>query len=216
MRFADVDFNATRSIEWTDEMLELWMLNCFVNLDGKPDKFIAIDEFNEWIVRGVKRTYNQLGSFRSTEFTCNVISPNLMPLRDSYQGVLRSSGAHDWGYRHADVNARSDVLQVAKALVESRVFFHTAGRTRVTASSNAEMLIPSADTFMGGMEAFASSDSISRYVAKKYNDLGATVPEDPPENDEDVGDERELLYEVSDDLFHDDAGFLRGSDFDAP
>ena len=214
-RYATMDFNAKRSVSWTDEMLELWMLNCFVNLDGKPNKFIAIDEYNEWIVRGVKRTYNQLGSFRSTEFTCNVISPNLMALRDSYQGILKSSGAHDWGYRHADVDAHSDVLQVVKDLVDNRVFVRTKGRTRVGSDENAEMLVPSVDTFSEGMEALILGDSIARYVDKKYNDQGATVPDDSPENEEEAEDDSGELYEVSENLFQDEGGFMRGSDFDA-
>ena len=56
-RQATIDFNATRACEWTPEMDEFWLLNTSVNMSGKPDKFLAIDEFNEWIVRALKRVY---------------------------------------------------------------------------------------------------------------------------------------------------------------
>ena len=178
-RNAMMDFNATRSIEWTKEMRELWMLNCFVNLGGEANKFLAIDEFNEWIVRGVKRTYNQLGSLRSTNFTCDVISPNLMPLRDSYQAVLKSSGAHDWGYRHSKVDAKIDIRTIADdMMVKERIFVRTPGRIKTDASSAARQLVPRKDTFMEGMKVLVAGDSIVKFTTRKYDDLGGTMQDD--------------------------------------
>ena len=156
------------------------MLNCFVNHGGEAYKFLAIDEFNEWIVRGaLKRTYNQLRSLRSTNFTCDVISPNLMPLRDSYQAVLKSSGAHDWGYRHSKVDAKIDIRTIADdMMVKERIFVRTPGRIKTDASSAARQLVPRKDTFMEGMKVLVAGDSIVKFTTRKYDDLGGTMQDD--------------------------------------
>ena len=168
-----LDFNAVRALEWTDEMRELWLSNAFVNLTGKPNKFIAIDEFNEWVVRAVKRVYNQHGSIPSTDFTCDIISPNVMPMRESYRGILKSSGAPDWGYKRSRVEINKDIEMVVHELSKGRVFTYTPGRTKLAGLP----LVPDADTFMEGIEAIVTGDTIAKYVHAKLNDNGGYVKE---------------------------------------
>jgi hypothetical protein len=90
-------FKACRAKEWTPEMRELWLLNCVVNLKGKNGKFLAVDEFNEWIVRAVKNVYNQSGTIQSTKFTCDIVSPNVIPLYHAVNSILHGSGAPSYG-----------------------------------------------------------------------------------------------------------------------
>ena len=202
-RASTMDFNATRAIEWTPEMRELWLSNCFVNLAGKPNKFIAIDEFNEWVVRAIKRVYNPMGSIRSTKFTCERISPNVVSMRTSYRGVLKSSGAPDYGYKHSHVQDRHDVTAIFNLLVKEKVFTKTPGRISVVAPvddetdddlSDAETdtlaLVPSTDTFMKGITALFSGEPVAKYVEGRELGLGGAVAADFTDPDAAETDDR--------------------------
>jgi hypothetical protein len=140
-------------------------LNSVVNLSGKHGKFLAIDEFNEWIVRAVKDMYNVSGSMQSTKFTCEVISPNVIPLHHAAQNVLRSSGAPTYGYKHSRVDDKRDVKAILQHLLKEKVFCYTPGR-EVEVSENIRA-IPSKDLYSSGIAALNDGVVLARYVKKK-------------------------------------------------
>jgi hypothetical protein len=150
-------------------------LNCVVNLTGTEGKYLAIDEFNEWIVRAVKDLYNTSGTIQSTKFTCEVVSPNVIPLHHASRNVLDSSGAPTYGYKHARVDDKRDVKAILGQLLEERVFSYNPGR-QTTTNENLRA-IPSKDLYCAGVDAIHNGDVIERYVKKKYalsaGELGA-------------------------------------------
>jgi hypothetical protein len=173
-RQLSLDFKAARVKEWTEEMRELWLLNCVVNLSGKKGKFLAIDEFNEWIVRAVKDLYNPSGTFQSTKFSCEVISPNVIPLHHASRNVLDSSGAPTYGSKHARVDDKRDVKAIVSQLLDENVFKYSPGRETMT-NENLRA-IPSTDLYSAGAEALYNGDVLERYVERKLalraGDLG--------------------------------------------
>jgi hypothetical protein len=140
-------------------------LNSVVNLSGKHGKFLAIDEFNEWIVRAVKDMYNVSGSMQSINFTCEVISPNVIPLHHAAQNVLRSSGAPTYGYKHSRVDDKKDVKAILEHLLKEKVFCYTPGR-EVDVSENIRA-IPSKDLYSTGFAALEAGHVLTSYVKKK-------------------------------------------------
>jgi hypothetical protein len=120
-RALSLDFEACRVKEWTDEMRALWLLNSVVNLSGGKRKYLAIDEFNEWIVRSVKNLYNASGTIQSTKFTCEIISPNVIPLHHTRHNVLRTSGAPTYGYKHTKPDDMRDIRAIVSQLIEEKV-----------------------------------------------------------------------------------------------
>jgi hypothetical protein len=140
-------------------------LNCVVNLNGNEGKFIAIDEFNEWIVRAVKDVYNASGTFQSTKFTCDVISPNVIPLHHATHTVLQSSGAPTYGYKHARVDDQRDVKAIVSHLLEQKVFSFTPGRDLSTDKNL--RAIPATDLYSAGVDAIHEGDVLDRYVQTK-------------------------------------------------
>jgi hypothetical protein len=164
-RHLSLDFKASRAKEWTDEMRELWLLNCVVNLDGKDGKFLAIDEFNEWIVRSVKDVYNPSGTIQSSNFTLNIVSPNVIPLHHASRNVLESSGAPTYGYKHARVDDTRDIRAIVSQLLEEKVFCYTPGRE--TTIEEDLRSIPSTDLYCRGVDAIRGGVVLERYVQKK-------------------------------------------------
>jgi hypothetical protein len=144
-------------------------LNCVVNLNGNDGKFIAIDEFNEWIVRAVKDVYNASGTFQSTKFTCDIISPNVIPLHYATHTVLQSSGAPTYGYKHARVDDQRDVKAIVSHLLEQKVFTYTPGRD-VSTDKNLRA-IPATDLYSAGVDALHNGDVLDRYVQMKQSHL---------------------------------------------
>jgi hypothetical protein len=134
-------------------------------LTGKEGKYMAIDEFNEWIVRAVKDVYNASGTIQSTKFTCDIVSPNVIPLHHAARNILESSGAPTYGYKHARVDDKRDVKTILRQLLEEKVFSYTPGR-EAAAGENLRA-IPSRDLYCTGVDAIQNGHVLERYVAKK-------------------------------------------------
>jgi hypothetical protein len=161
-RYQTLDLKALRTRLWTAEMRELWLWNAVLNLSGQQGKGIAIDEFNEWVVRAVKDIYNPSVSMQSTKFTCETISPNVIALREAAKGVLRSSGAPTWGYNHARVDDKRDIELIVELLLKDDIFTFTPGRpSPITYKA-------SRDLYMDEINAMTGSEGVvKKYVAKK-------------------------------------------------
>jgi hypothetical protein len=195
-RHLSLDFKASRAKEWTEEMRELWLLNCVVNLSGKDGKFLAIDEFNEWIVRAVKDVYNASGTLQSTNLTVNIVSPNVIPLHHASRNVLESSGAPTYGYKHARVDDTRDIKAIVSQLMDEKVFCYTPGRE--TTINEALRAIPSTDLYCTGVDAIRGGGVLEQYVKKKLaliagelggfdDEGGATSNDVDPANEEQEG-----------------------------
>jgi hypothetical protein len=187
-RHLSLDFKASRAKEWTEEMRELWLLNRVVNLTGKDGKFLAIDEFDEWIVRAVEDVYNASGTIQSSNFTLNVVSPNVIPLHHAPRKVLESSGAPTYlsTYKHARVDDTRDIKAIVSQLLDEKVFCYTPGRE--TTIDEDLRSIPSTDLYCAGVDAIRGGVVLERYVQKKlaliagelggFDDEGAATSND--------------------------------------
>jgi hypothetical protein len=135
---------------------EFYSSNCLLNLSGQRHKFITIDEFNEYEVMCLKSTYNPTGTFQSTKFTCDVVSPNIMSLRNSTRGILQESGAPSGGYAHTHPDEHKDVFAILGQLLKEKVFQYNPGqRTSIETK-------PSRDLYRDGVTALRTTDILAK------------------------------------------------------
>jgi len=108
-----------------------------------------------------KATYNPTGTFQSTQFTCDVVSPNIISLRDSTHQILEMSEAPSGGYAHTHPNDNKDVFAILGQLLKEKVFHHNPGRRNTNDTK------PSRDLYRDGVTALCTTDILAKYVAKK-------------------------------------------------
>jgi hypothetical protein len=120
-RIAMFDAKARRAKEWTPEMRELFLMNCVVNISGREDKFLAIDEFNEWLIKGIKFIWNPSANFRSEHHTREVVSPNIMSLRKSIAAVMKTITASTGGMRRTRADDRADIRKLLRSFLEEEM-----------------------------------------------------------------------------------------------
>jgi hypothetical protein len=117
----------------------------------------------------LKATYNPTGTFQSTKFTCDVVSPNIISLRTSTHGILQASAAPSGGYAHTHPDEHRDVFTILEQLLKEKVFQHNPGRRRTTKTK------PCRDLYMDGVTALCTTDILAKFVTKKIRRCG--IPE---------------------------------------
>jgi hypothetical protein len=131
----------------------------------------------------LKSTYNPTGTFQSTKFTCDVVSPNIMSLRNSTRGILQESGAPSGGYAHTHPDEHKDVFAILGQLLKEKVFQYNPGqRTSIETK-------PSRDLYRDGVTALCTTDILAKYVTKKIQRRG--IPEDEVPKDTQEGEEED-------------------------
>jgi len=196
-----LDFKASRVKEWTTEMHELWLYvhtilsfvkeyvsdlefsssNCLLNLSGQLHKFITIDEFNEYEVMCLKSTYNPTGTFQSTRFTCDVVSPNIMSLHNYTRGILWESGAPSGGYAHTHPDEHRDDFAILRQILREKVFQYSPGEL---ISIETKL---SRDLYGDGVTALCTTAILAKFIMKKiqrHGIPGDEVPKDTQEGEE--------------------------------
>ena len=109
----------------------------------------------------LKATYNATRTFQSRQFTCDVISPNIISLRDSTHRILEASEKHLQWYAHTHPNDYKDVFGILKQLQKEKVVQHNLGRQT---ANNAKS---SRDFYSDGRTTLCKTDILEKYVAKK-------------------------------------------------
>jgi hypothetical protein len=185
-------------------------LNALVNLNGRPNKWIAIDEFNEWVIRAIKSVYNPCGSFQSTNFTCDIISRNIISFRQVILNIHKSSGAPTWGTKKSRVNDSYDVKAILATLVNEKVFRFAPGRVEAGPAGAPIRIKESLDLYRDGADAICAGEVLRKYVARKKAAVeGGLVDEEDDDEEDGV---RNFMNELIDDEFNDPLLELLGGD----
>lgn len=110
-----------RKVLWTPYMRAIWRNNCLLNLTGRPNKFLAVDEVCEYLVRQLKSSYNPRNTWQSKEFHMQTLSRLTMFLRDVRTVVASSSGAPSYGTKHSRVASEKDILTIVQHVNEHQL-----------------------------------------------------------------------------------------------
>jgi len=76
----------------------------------------------------LKATYNPTGTLQSTQFTCDVILPNIISLRNLTHQILEISEVFSGSYAHTHPNDNKDIFAILRQLLKELVFHHNPGR----------------------------------------------------------------------------------------
>ena len=139
-----------RKAVWKPFMREIWRRNCLLNLSGVPNKFLAVDEVCEHLVRQLKSSYNPRNSWQSKEFHMKTLSRLIMFLCDVRSAVATSSGAPSYGTRHSKVASDKDIETIIRHLNENKLLFYPGGRIRISDMHNARRAQESLDAWAIG------------------------------------------------------------------
>jgi hypothetical protein len=63
---------------WSDDLKQVWLNHCVVNLSGREGKWIEMDRFHEQLVCYIKQVYNPWGTPASDRFQREVIARLMM------------------------------------------------------------------------------------------------------------------------------------------
>lgn len=120
--------NINRKVLWTPFYRQVWLDNSLVNISGRANCWLSLDEVCEITVDQLKNDYNLRGSWQSRSFHLNVVSPNIHLLQIIKDRVMKSSCASTGGLKKGIVSISKDVSVLCKVLVEDGVFILTPGR----------------------------------------------------------------------------------------
>lgn len=120
--------NINRRALWTPFYHQVWLDNCLVNISGRPNCWLSLDEVCEITVDQLKNDYNPRGSWQSRDYHLNVVSPNIHLLRIIKEQVMRSSWASTGGLKKGAVSIKKDVSVLCRVLIEEGALIMTPGR----------------------------------------------------------------------------------------
>src|SRR5213083_1094697 len=101
---------------------------CLVNTSSSPKGFMACDMLGEYIVREHKSTIPSINTPATFRHHRNVISRQIMKLRESRINMSRLSRATEHYQHSSKVNKWQEVRVMADRLLASQVFERTPGR----------------------------------------------------------------------------------------
>ena len=140
-----------RKALWKPYMRTVWWRNCLLNLSGKSNKFLAVDEVCEHLVRQLKSSYNPRNTWQSKEFHMHTLSRLTMFLRDVCATVARSSGAPSYGTRHSQVASERDIATITDHVNENKLLYYQPGRVRISTMHNSRRAQEGLDAWAIGL-----------------------------------------------------------------
>lgn len=118
--------------EWNEQLAKIIRSNWVINLWGKRDKFLGLDEFMEELVRALKHQYNAGHSDAQDEFMRKVVAKCViyfMAIKDDIRQGLRLRRRMG---NHSKVDKRPDVQALVKYLLAEKIVENMQGRGRPT------------------------------------------------------------------------------------
>lgn len=201
-----MEHQVARKALWTPYMPAIWRNNCLLNLSGKPNKFLAVDEVCEYLVRQLKLSYNLRNTWQSKEFHMETLSQLTMFLRDVRTTVLASSGAPSYGTRHSHVSSEKDIKTIIQHISESQLVYYKPGQTQVSQLHNARRVKESSDAWSIGKLQHWTGIPLASVVRKRVGEqLASRIYSPTLPLGHDPIDREDAL----------DAGSLSGSGFDS-
>lgn len=153
---------------WSPKLRLFWLDNCLVNFSGSPKGFMACDLLGELIIRELKDLIDHINSQASDAYFRNVLSPQVMTIREIRNNMLRITNATNY-YQHSSTgNPWNDVRVITEKLLSIGIFDFVPGRTHTNHADEDEIKTYTevADLHVIGVEKIWNGKSIDRYKEK--------------------------------------------------
>jgi hypothetical protein len=186
MKFISVWFQASNNHKYAAECLKLtaclngvyskrqakfWMENALVNLSGKQEGFMALDAWNEHIVKEVKGMIPDNLTSVTSAHARNICSLLIMDFRDIRKRVSEELEANIFDHHSSRVSPWRDSAAVANKLLSDKI-----AEMEVAAESRCQVLVSSGrNLYFNGLAALASGEGIwklkNRWISSEDYDV---------------------------------------------
>jgi hypothetical protein len=163
---------------WTPEHCYIDLHNNVVNESGREPGGERVDETLEHVKKEINVSRNPRSSWQSNEWQRNVISPNIIPFRKVKNSVLASSDTSIEGVKHAQVDARNDILTIMELVLREGVLSPQAGRCTVSATGAKVPVTPTVDRFDVGSDKVLYGGNVETILKQRQDE-----PPVPPVSD---------------------------------
>ena len=117
-----------RRMVWTPLYEKVFKNSCLVNMSGRVNAWMSLDEVCEIIVDVIKNDYNPRGSMQSQDYHLNVVSTNINMLRLVRDSMMSSAKASRYGIKSAIPDEGKDIQRLCGVMIEDEIFIDTPGR----------------------------------------------------------------------------------------
>lgn len=107
---------------WSEELKVFWMQNCLINMSGKREGFIALDMFNEYIVREVKNLMSDNVTEETDEYLRDVLSPLVMIFWESRRKMAEETESNIFDFHSSPVDSWIEILKIANWNMKGRLY----------------------------------------------------------------------------------------------
>ena len=107
---------------WSEDLKVFWMQNCLINMSGKREGFVALDMFNEYIVREVKNLMRDNVTSESDAYLRDVLSPLVMMFWDARRKMAEETEINIFDFHSSPTNSWIEVRKVANWNMKARLY----------------------------------------------------------------------------------------------
>ena len=117
-----------RRLVWTPLYEKIFKNSCLVNMSGRANAWMSLDEVCEIMVDVIKNDYNPRGTMQSQDYHLNMVSTNINMLRLIRDSVMSGANAAGYEIKSAIPDEGKDISRLCGVMIEDGVFIHTPGR----------------------------------------------------------------------------------------
>ena len=114
--------------EWSKELKQVVRSNWVINPWGKTDKWLALDEMMEELVRALKEQFNPGGSDDQDKFTRETIARCIIYFMAIKDDMRRALGLRRRGGNHVKRDKKPDIRMLLNELLKNKIVFIVEGR----------------------------------------------------------------------------------------
>jgi IS1 family transposase len=163
---------------WTPEHHYVDIRNNLMNLSGRRDSFLGVDENLELVNADLQSGYNPRDTWQSLEWHREVVSPNIIPFRRMRESVLKSSGVTTGGKKHTRPDNKGDILRVMEILLKEDVLSPQKGRVAVGPSGARLPIREAVDMFDKGSDVLLHGGVVKALVeGRRCQPIAPDMPE---------------------------------------
>jgi len=172
-------------IIWSDRLRKFWMENCLVNLSGKRNAFMPLDQLNEYIVREVKDKMRPYMTEQTDDYLRNKVSLLIMFFWEIRRKFANEADVDIFDFHSSTVDEYDDIRHVTDKTLEGDLMRHCTNRS----SKGARVIL---DLYVEGIGVMADGEIITK--VKKSLLKPASVYDDF--EDPDIVDQMDDVLEI--------------------
>ena len=150
---------------WSEDLRRYWMETCLVTTSGKENSFVALDEFNEYIVREVKEMIANNVTPATDSHLRNTLSLLITLMWDARRKVADETDANIFDFHSSKVDSWRDIQLIADNILQSGIL---PGITQDTMEGETQS--PAPDLLMKGMAKLAAIGPLDKLKDGWYDE----------------------------------------------